>query len=156
LPPETEVEWSLAYLTDASLAVAVHQMLDPDNTVYEVPANEIASTAINSIDNNKPVILIIHFTNKSGDSKYIGSGYHAVVAWGYVNETNGDMVFLVYDPNYPQIITRAIYNPTNGSFIYIDGGPYPGDVGEVTGVVSPTPADLSWFNSPIRNNAELI
>jgi hypothetical protein len=154
---KTEAVSSLAYLTDASLAVWVHQMFDPDNRVYEVPANEIASTAINSIDNNKPVILIIHFTNQSGDSLYVGSGYHAVVAWGYVNETNGDVVFLVYDPNYPQIITRAIYNPTNGSFIYIDGHPpysvtvngqefkYPGDVGEVVGVASPTPASLSWF-----------
>jgi hypothetical protein len=157
-PLETEVVRSLAYLTDASLAVAVHQLFDPDNRVYEVPANEIASFAINHIDNNQPVILIIHFTNQSGDSKYI-AGYHAVVAWGYVNETNGDVVFLVYDPNYPQIITRAIYNPTNGSFIYIDGGPpysvivngqpfrYWGDVGEVIGVASPTPANLTWFTT---------
>jgi len=153
---------SLANLTDASLAVAVHQMLDPDNSVYEVPANEIASTAINSIDSNKPVMLIIHFTNQNNDSRYVGSGYHAVVAWGYVNESNGDVVFLVYDPNYPQIITRAIYNPTNGSFIYIDGGPpysvivngqkfsYPGDIGEVTGIAPElTPAELWWF-SPNR------
>jgi len=151
----------LEYLTDASLAVAVHQIFDPNNyRVYEAPANEIASIAINSIDNNQPVILIINFTNQSGDSKYIGSGYHAVVAWGYVNETNGDVVFLVYDPNYPQIITRAIYY-TNGSFIYIDGHPqysvivngqefsYPGDVGEVIGAASPQPAELLWFINPI-------
>ncbi|MCG2865600.1 MAG: hypothetical protein L7H04_06995 [Vulcanisaeta sp.] len=156
---KSKVEWvsSLAYLTDASLAVAVHQRFDPANTVYEDPANEIASTAINSINNNQPVILTIQFTNQSGDSLYVGSGLHAVVAWGYVKEPNGDVVFLVYDPNYPQIITRAIYNPTDNSFIYIDGGPpytvtvngqelwYPGDVGTVTGVASPTPAKMSWF-----------
>jgi hypothetical protein len=157
LPPKTKVVSSLANLTDASLAVAVHQIFDPNNyRVYETPANEIASIAINSIDNNQPVILIIRFTNQSGDSKYVGSGQHAVVAWGYVKEPNGDVVFLVYDPNYPQIITRAIYY-TNGSFIYIDGGPpysvivngqkfsYLGDVGKVIGVALPTPANLSWF-----------
>jgi len=152
----------LEYLTDASLAVAVHELFDPlSNTliykIYKAPANEIASTAIEYIDWNIPVILVINFTNQNGDSKYIGSGLHAVVAWGYVNETNGDVVFLVYDPNYPQIITRAIYY-TNGSFIYIDGGPpysvnvsghefsYPGDVGEVIAAVEPTPAYLSWFS----------
>jgi len=144
----------LEYLTDASLAVAVHEILDPLNNalIYKIldklssdPAGEIASTAINWIDNNKPVILIIHFTNQSGNSLYVGSGYHAVVAWGYVEEPNGDVVFLVYDPNYPQIITRAIYNPTDGSFIYIDGS-YPGDVGEVIGVAPPLPAEVSWFN----------
>jgi hypothetical protein len=156
----------LEYLTDASLAVAVHEILDPLNHVliYKIldmgsldPAGEIASTAINFIDNNKPVILIIHFTNQSGNSLYVGSGYHAVVAWGYVKEPNGDVVFLVYDPNYPQIITRAIYY-TNGSFIYIDGAPpysvfvngqkfrYPGDVGEVIGVAVPSPASIFWFN----------
>ena len=148
-------------MTDASLAVAVHEIFDPlDNVaIYKAPADETASFAINHIDNNLPVILLIHFTNQNGDSKYVGSGYHAVVAWGYVNETNGDVVFLVYDPNYPQIITRAIYY-TNGSFIYIDGGPpytvivhgqpfrYHGDVGEVIGVASPAPANLSWFESP--------
>jgi len=155
----------LKYLTDASLAVAVHELFDPLshniivqllNGFYLESPNSIASTAINSIDNNKPVILVIQFTNQSGDSLYVGSGLHAVVAWGYVNETNGDVVFLVYDPNYPQIITRAIYY-TNGSFIYIDGGPpytvivhgqpfrYWGDVGEVIGVASPKPAKLSWF-----------
>jgi hypothetical protein len=165
---KTEVVSSLAYLTDASLAVAVHQIFDPNNyRVYEAPANEIASIAINHIDNNQPVILIIRFTNQSGDSKYIGSGQHAVVAWGYVKEPNGDVVFLVYDPNYPQIITRAIYY-TNGSFIYIDGGPpytvivhgqpfrYWGDVGEVIGVASPTPANLSWFESPSQIIQELL
>jgi hypothetical protein len=150
--------------------VAVHEILDPLNHViiYKIlnklsldPASEIASFAINHIDNNQPVILIIHFTNQNGNSKYVGSGYHAVVAWGYVKEPNGDVVFLVYDPNYPQIITRAIYNPTDGSFIYIDGHPqylvivngqefsYPGDVGEVIGVASPTPANLLWFN-PVK------
>jgi len=151
---------SLEYLTDASLAVAVHQLLDPANKVYEDPANEIASTAIYFIDKlNQSVILIIQFTNQNGNSLYVGSGYHAVVAWGYVKEPNGDVVFLVYDPNYPQIITRAIYNPTNGSFIYIDGGPpystivngqtfrYPGDVGEVIGIAPEvTPAELWWFS----------
>ena len=163
---EIKPQRSLAYLTDASLAVAVHEILDPANfaLIYEIlhrlslePASEIVSTAINSIDNNKPVILVIHFTNQSGDSLYVGCGYHAVVAWGYVKEPNGDVVFLVYDPNYPQIITRAIYYPANNSFIYIDGEPpytvtvnghtfsYPGDVGEVIGVASPTPASLSWF-----------
>ena len=143
-------------MTDASLAVAVHEMLDPANHLYEDPANEIVSTAINSINNNQPVILTIQFTNQSGNSLYI-TGYHAVVAWGYVKEPNGDVVFLVYDPNYPQIITQAIYYPANNSFIYIDGAPpytvdvnghtfpYPGDVGEVIGVASPTPASLSWF-----------
>jgi hypothetical protein len=152
---------SLAYLTDASLAVAVHQILDPLNQypLPATPANEIASTAIYFIDKlNQPVILIIHFTNQSGDSKYVGSGQHAVVAWGYVKEPNGDVVFLVYDPNYPQIITRAIYY-TNGSFIYIDGGPpysvnvngeefsYLGDVGEVIGIAPElTPAELWWFS----------
>jgi hypothetical protein len=123
-------------LTDASLAVAVHQQFDPKNQndilhlIAKVikgygwePASALASSAINSIDNNEPVILIVHFTNQSGDSLYVGCGYHAVVAWGYVKEPNGDVVFLVYDPNYPQIITRAIYNPTDNSFIYIDGGP---------------------------------
>jgi len=131
-------------------------MLDPANHLYEDPANEIVSTAINSINNNQPVILTIQFTNQSGNSLYI-TGYHAVVAWGYVKEPNGDVVFLVYDPNYPQIITQAIYYPANNSFIYIDGAPpytvdvnghtfpYPGDVGEVIGVASPTPASLSWF-----------
>jgi hypothetical protein len=118
------------------------------------------STAIYFIDKlNQPVILIIRFTNQNGNSLYVGSGYHAVVAWGYVKEPNGDVVFLVYDPNYPQIITRAIYNPTNGSFIYIDGGPpystivngqtfrYPGDVGEVIGIAPEvTPAELWWFS----------
>jgi len=159
---ETKPQSSLAYLTDASLAVAVHQMLDPANMLYEDPANEIASTAIYFIDKlNQPVILTIQFTNQSGNSLYVGSGNHSVVAWGYVNESNGDVVFLVYDPNYPQIITRAIYY-TNGSFIYIDGRPpysvivnghkfsYPGDVGEVTGIAPElTPAELWWF-SPNR------
>jgi len=156
----------LKYLTDASLAVAVHELFDPLshniivqllNGFYLESPNSIASTAINSIDNNKPVILVIQFTNQSGDSLYVGSGLHAVVAWGYVKEPNGDVVFLVYDPNYPQIITRATYY-TNGSFIYIDGGPpysinvngqifsYPGDIGEVIGVASPQPAKLQWFN----------
>ncbi len=157
---KTEEVRSLAYLTDASLAVAVHQILDPLNQhpLPAAPANEIASIAIEYIDWNIPVILEIKFTNQSGDSKYIGSGYHAVVAWGYVKEPNGDVVFLVYDPNYPQIITRAIYNPTDGSFIYIDGGPpytvtvngqefsYPGDVGKVIAAVEPTPVYLSWFS----------
>jgi hypothetical protein len=157
---ETVEVSSLAYLTDASLAVAVHQLLDPANKVYEDPANEIASTAIYFIDKlNQPVILIINFTNQNGNSLYVDSGYHAVVAWGYVKEPNGDVVFLVYDPNYPQIITRAIYNPTDNSFIYIDGGPpystivngqtlwYPGDVGEVIGIAPEvTPAELWWFS----------
>jgi hypothetical protein len=161
----------LEYLTDASLAVAVHEILDPLNNkiigelldgIILYPTSVIVSKTIDSIDNNKPVILIINFTNQTGESKYVRSGYHAVVAWGYVNETNGDVVFLVYDPNYPQIITRAIYYPTNGSFIYIDGHPpysvnvsghvfsYPGDVGEVIGVASPAPANLLWFN-PLLN-----
>jgi len=159
---ETEEVRSLAYLTDASLAVAVHQILDPLNQhpLPAAPANEIASTAIYFIDKlNQPVILIINFTNQNGNSIYVGSGYHAVVAWGYVKEPNGDVVFLVYDPNYPQIITRAIYNPTDNSFIYIDGGPpyltivngqtlwYPGDVGEVIGIAPEvTPAELWWFS----------
>jgi len=169
----------LEYLTDASLAVAVHQVFDPDNNAliseiskviyssfcnsnkqssacFRDSANEIASKAISYIDNNEPVILIIRFTNQSGNSLYVGSGYHAVVVWGYVKEPNGKIVFLVYDPNYPQIITRAIHDST--SFIYIDGGPpysvnvngqifsYPGDIGEVIGVASPQPAKLQWFN----------
>jgi hypothetical protein len=148
----------LEYLTDASLAVVVHE-IDPNNHVQntKTPTNEIASLAINHIDNDQPVILNINFTNRSGNSLHVGTGYHAVVAWGYVKEPNGDVVFLVYDPNYPQIITRAIYYSTNGSFIYIDGYPpysiivnghkfsYPGDVGEVIGVASPTPASLTWF-----------
>ncbi|PVU74705.1 hypothetical protein DDW11_05480 [Sulfolobus sp. SCGC AB-777_G06] len=157
----------LEYLTDASLAVAVHEILDPLNNkiiggFILYPTSVIVSKTINSIDYNKPVILIINFTNQSGNSLYVDSGYHAVVAWGYVNETNGDVVFLVYDPNYPQIVTRAIYNPANGSFIYIDGHPpysvfmngqnfsYPGDVGEVVGVASPKPANLLWFD-PLLN-----
>jgi hypothetical protein len=154
----------LEYLTDASLAVAVHQIFDPDNNalIHEISKaisrnSAIASKAISYIDNNESVILIIRFTNQSGNSLYVGSGYHAVVAWGYVKEPNGNIVFLVYDPNYPQIITRATYY-TNGSFIYIDGGPpysinvngqifsYPGDIGEVIGVASPQPAKLQWFN----------
>jgi len=145
----------LKYLTDASLAVAVHQIFDPDNAIFRHSANEIASKAISYIDNNEPVILIIRFTNQSGNSLYVGSGYHAVVAWGYVKEPNGNIVFLVYDPNFPQIITRAIHNST--SFIYIDGGSpysinvngqifsYPGDIGEVIGVASPQLAKLQWF-----------
>jgi hypothetical protein len=161
---------SLAYLTDASLAVAVHHRFDPknQNDILNLiamvikgygwePASALASNAINSIDNNEPVILIVQFTNKSGDSLYVGCGLHAVVAWGYVKEPNGDVVFLVYDPNYPQIITRAIYYPTDNSFIYIDGGPpytvtvnghtfsYPGDVGTVVLVDKPSLAKLSWF-----------
>ena len=154
----------LKYLTDASLAVAVHQIFDPDNNALIVEISKaisrnsaIAPKAISYIDNNEPVILIIRFTNQSGNSLYVGSGYHAVVAWGYVKEPNGNIVFLVYDPNYPQIITRATYY-TNGSFIYIDGGPpysinvngqifsYPGDIGEVIGVASPQSAKLQWFN----------
>jgi hypothetical protein len=158
----------LKYLTDASLAVVVHE-IDPNNNyrAHEAPANEIASIAIDYINNNQPVILIIRFTNQSGDSLYVGSGYHAVVAWGYVKEPNGDVVFLVYDPNYPQIITRAIYY-TNGSFIYIDGGPpytvivhgqpfrYWGDVGEVIGVASPTPANLTWFIKYTTSGLQLL
>ena len=166
---KSKVEWvsSLSYLTDASLAVAVHQMFDPVNHnlldnrwhlyIQSLLPSALASNAINSIDNNEPVILLVHFTNQSGDSLFFGCGYHAVVAWGYVKEPNGDVVFLIYDPNYPQIITRAIYYPANNSFIYIDGGPpytvnvngqelrYPGDVGTVVGVDSPTPAKMSWF-----------
>jgi hypothetical protein len=166
---EIKPQSSLAYLTDASLAVAVHQMLDPLNniTIDKAPANETASIAIEYIDWNIPVILGINFTNQNGDSLHVGSGYHAVVAWGYIKEPNGDVVFLVYDPNYPQIITRAIYNPTNGSFIYIDGGPpysvtvngqkfsYPGDVGEVYGWAEPTPVYLSWFNPNKFKNIKL-
>jgi hypothetical protein len=164
----SKVEWvsSLGYLTDASLAVAVHQMFDPANHnlldeiwhlhIQSLLPSALASNTINSINNNQPIILIVQFSNQSGDSKHI-CGYHAVVAWGYVKEPNGDVVFLVYDPNYPQIITRAIYYPANNSFIYIDGGPpytvnvngqefwYPGDVGTVVGVDSPTPAKMSWF-----------
>jgi hypothetical protein len=157
----------LEYLTDAALAVAVHQILDPLNQgtkIIAAPADNIASTAIYFIGKlNQPVILIINFTNQNGNSLYVGSGYHAVVAWGYVQEPNKDVVFLVYDPNYPQIITRAIYNPTNGSFIYIDGGPpystivngqtfrYPGDVGEVIEIAPDvTPAGLWWFSNPDR------
>jgi hypothetical protein len=157
----------LEYLTDAALAVAVHQILDPLNQgtkIIAAPADKIASTAIYFIGKlNQPVILIINFTNQNGNSLYVGSGYHAVVAWGYVQEPNKDVVFLVYDPNYPQIITRAIYNPTNGSFIYIDGGPpystivngqtfrYPGDVGEVVEIAPDvTPAGLWWFSNSDR------
>ncbi|MFP3234135.1 MAG: hypothetical protein RXR08_10780 [Sulfolobaceae archaeon] len=150
----------LEYLTDASLAVAVHEIQDPLNNNIEVtkaPADETASIAMEYIDWNIPVIFVIQFTDQNNDSKYVGSGYHAVVAWGYVKEPNGDVVFLVYDPNFPQIITRAVYY-TNGSFIYIDGAPpysvtvngqkfsYPGDVGEVYGWAEPTTAYLSWFN----------
>jgi len=124
----------LEYLTDASLAVAVHQILDPANNVTILRSLKNADQAEFYIKAyNEPEILVVQFP------KY----YHAVVAWGYVKEPNGDVVFLVYDPNYPQIITYAIYNPKKGSFIYIDEK---GNVGKVIAVVLPTPVYLSWFN----------
>ena len=124
----------LEYLTDASLAVAVHEILDPANNVTFLRSLKNANQAEFYIKaSNNPVILTVQFP------KY----YHAVVAWGYFIEPNGDVVFLVYDPNYPQIITYAIYNPKKGSFIYIDEK---GNVGEVIAVAFPQPAMLSWFS----------
>jgi hypothetical protein len=124
---------SLAYLTDASLAVAVHQILDPSNDVNFILSLKNADLAEFYIKNsNEPVILAVQFPDY----------FHAVVAWGYFIEPNGDVVFLVYDPNYPQIITRAIYY-NNGSFTYIDGKR---NVGKVVAVALPQPAMLSWFS----------
>jgi len=125
---------SLAYLTDASLAVAVHQLFDPGNDVDFVRSLKNADRAEFYIKaSNNPVILVVQFP------EYV----HAVVAWGYFIEPNGDVVFLVYDPNYPQIITYAIYNPKKGSFIYADEKE---KVGEVIAVALPQPAMLLWFS----------
>jgi hypothetical protein len=124
---------SLAYLTDASLAVAVHQIFDPGNDVSFLLSLKNADRAEFYIKaSNNPVILVVQFPDY----------FHAVVAWGYFIEPNGDVVFLVYDPNYPQIITRAIYYK-NGSFTYIDGKR---NVGKVVAVALPQPAMLSWFS----------
>ncbi|MFZ8841572.1 MAG: hypothetical protein ACO2PM_22160 [Pyrobaculum sp.] len=128
-----ETVLSLAYLTDASLAVAVHQILDPSNDVNFILSLKNADLAEFYIKNsNEPVILTVQFPDY----------FHAVVAWGYFIEPNGDVVFLVYDPNYPQIITRATYYK-NGSFTYIDGER---NVGKVVAVALPQPAMLLWFS----------
>jgi hypothetical protein len=120
-------------LTDASLAVAVHQILDPGNDVSFLLSLKNAGRAEFYIKaSNNPVILAVQFPDY----------FHAVVAWGYFIEPNGDVVFLVYDPNYPQIITRAMYY-NNGSFTYIDGKR---NVGKVVAVALPQPAMLLWFS----------
>jgi hypothetical protein len=132
LGPITSNTHALQYLTDASLAVVIHQFFGLGNSTEQEPADVAASTAVNYINDNTPVILTVDFP----------WGYYSVVAWGYIEKPDGSIIFLTYDPNYPQIITYAIYNPTNQSFMYFDGS---GNVGYVINVVEPQPVSLSQF-----------
>ena len=132
LGPITSNTHALQYLTDASLAVVIHQFFGLGNSTEQEPADVAASTAVNYINDNTPVILTVDFP----------WGYYSVVAWGYIEKPDGSIIFLTYDPNYPQIITYAIYNPTNQSFMYFGGS---GNVGYVINVVEPQPVSLSQF-----------
>ncbi|WP_143701541.1 hypothetical protein [Vulcanisaeta sp. EB80] len=132
LGPITSNTHALQYLTDASLAVVIHQFFGLGNSTEQEPADVAASTAVNYINDNTPVILTVDFP----------WGYYSVVAWGYIEKPDGSIIFLTYDPNYPQIITYAIYNPTNQSFMYFGGS---GNVGYVINVVEPQPVGLSQF-----------
>lgn len=97
-------------LTQVTFPIYIHQHFDPNNLILNSP-NEAAQVAslTSTIRSGSPVVLLMG-----------PSDGHAIVAWGYSEYSNGNLVINVSDPNFGNVPRTAYY--TNGQFSYTGVG----------------------------------
>ena len=134
LPPPTAgiantsgLRWSPSILNNASLAITLHQIFDPDNagvvrqTLLAADFNQSVQFVALQHDVETlghPTVLLLGGPNASG--KQIG--YHAVVVYGMITYTNGSTGINISDPNGPGVAAHAWYYANNSTFDYYFAG----------------------------------
>jgi hypothetical protein len=102
-------------MNNASLAVMFHQVYDPSNAfiISPVPSENLEYyKLVKALESGTPALLLL------GGSQ----GYHAVVAWAIEPLQNGTVNVKVSDPNVPQQVEVANYNPSTQTFSYNAAG----------------------------------
>jgi len=99
---------------------------------WENPSNERAQVQMlmQSIQAGIPVVLALGPADG-----------HAVVAWGYQEYSNGNLVISISDPNYTNMPRYAYFN--NGQFSYV-GNPA---TWSTFSVISPEPLQWNWLSA---------
>ncbi|MBN1677888.1 MAG: right-handed parallel beta-helix repeat-containing protein [Candidatus Thermoplasmatota archaeon] len=106
-------------LTNATLAIMVHQLWEPGHTVgfdwVGLNASEEFDAITSSISNGSPLILALY---PDLPDMLDLSRMHAVVGWGLTYGSDGNVYINVSDPNYPNEVRYAQYNTTSKTLHY--------------------------------------
>lgn len=129
LPGQTNTDT----LTQVTFPIYIHQHFDPNNLLLNSP-NEVANAAslMNSIKGGSPVALLMG-----------PSDGHAIVAWGYSEYSNGNLILNVSDPNFGNVPRTAYY--TNGHFSYTGVAGSGAHTWTSFSVASPGPLQWAWL-----------
>ena len=113
-------------LNNASLAITLHQVLDPDNpamvrSLQASTFNQAYEFNVLQADvafpGGVPTVIAMGSPNPSGAN----SVYHAVVVYGMTLFPNGSWEFSISDPNLPSRASTGWYYPSDTRFVYNDG-----------------------------------
>jgi hypothetical protein len=113
-------------LNNASLAITLHQVLDPDNagavrSLLASTFNEAYEFNVLQADvafpGGAPTVIAMGSPNPSGGNTY----YHAVVVYGMTLYPNESWEFAISDPNVPSKASTGWYYAPNSTFYYDDG-----------------------------------
>ena len=117
-------------LTQPTFPIYIHQTYDPNNHGF-VPLNQQSEVQllVQDIQKGTPVTLVVGPSN-----------FHAIVAWGYNQLPDGNLIIDVSDPNFGNQPRYAYY--TNGLFTYT--GSY---TWTTFGVVTPEMLQWDWFST---------
>jgi hypothetical protein len=106
-------------MNSTTLAIMVHQTMDPGNSLAAgygwTPADMAISYAHMLSTLSSGQVARMYLTN---DTKAKGAVYHAVVVYGEQTLANGSIDLDVSNPNDPQATETALYDPTAGTFSY--------------------------------------
>jgi hypothetical protein len=113
-------------LNNASLAITLHQTLDPeataavrtlDSSTFDQSREFNLLEADVAFPGGVPTVIAMGSPNPSGSNTY----YHAVIVYGMTQYPNGSWQFDISDPNLPSQASTAWYDPSGTSFVYNDG-----------------------------------
>lgn len=137
-------------LNSTTLAIMVHQTMDPANDVNQGGGFGQSQMAANyakllsSLEAGEPSLLTVEAPN---------IGYHAVVAYGeFTDPLDGIVYILTTDPNAPLSTNVAEYDPTAETFHMVSDGI---TITAFEVPTSPLPSTLqpSWFGTPSWGNS---
>jgi hypothetical protein len=125
----SELKWDQSNLNNASLAITVHQVLDPDNhglVVAMQSASFNQATQFSQLEFDvetglTPTVIGMGEPHASGTAQ---AGYHAVVVYGLVQFLNGTFELNISDPNNPGVAEHGWYTPSTADFYYYGYAPF--------------------------------
>jgi hypothetical protein len=119
----SDLKWDQANLNNASLAITVHQILDPENhgdvlllqsSSFD-EATQFAQLVFDVQTEFTPTVIAMGEPHASGTDQ---DSYHAVVVYGMTQFLNGTYELNISDPNHPGIGVHGWYTPSTQDFYY--------------------------------------